>query len=212
MQLDRALYQATAKIIENAGGKWNRNARRHLFRSDPLALLGMIESGKTESQQQKFQAFFTPNELAMKVAKMADVKGKDILEPSAGDGALADACRELGAKSVCCVEINPECARGLDERFVTTEMDFLKLVPIPEWPFDRVVMNPPFTKGQDIKHVNHALQFLKPGGKLVAIMAGNDKSKWFDSLEWCYEIEDVPAGAFKESGTNVTTIIVTIHT
>ena len=73
-------------------------------------------------------------------------------------------------------------------------------------------MNPPFTKGQDIKHVNHALQFLKPGGKLVAIMAGNDKSKWFDSLEWCYEIEDVPAGAFKESGTNVATIIVTIHT
>ena len=35
--------------------------------------------------------------------------------------------------------------------------------------FDRIVMNPPFTNGDDIKHIMHALKMLKPGGRLVAI-------------------------------------------
>ena len=33
--------------------------------------------------------------------------------------------------------------------------------------FDAVVMNPPFYGRHYIKHVNHALKFLKPGGVLV---------------------------------------------
>ena len=36
--------------------------------------------------------------------------------------------------------------------------------------FDRIVMNPPFSRDQDARHVNHAFSFLKPGGKLVAIV------------------------------------------
>ncbi len=40
-------------------------------------------------------------------------------------------------------------------------------------------MNPPFANGQDIKHITHALRYLSPGGRLVAICANgprqNDK-------------------------------------
>ena len=47
--------------------------------------------------------------------------------------------------------------------------------------FDRIVMNPPFANGDDIKHIMHALKMLKPGGRLVAICANgprqNDKLK-----------------------------------
>jgi hypothetical protein len=32
-------------------------------------------------------------------------------------------------------------------------------------------MNPPFEKGQDIEHVRHAYDQLKPGGRVVAIMS-----------------------------------------
>ena len=37
--------------------------------------------------------------------------------------------------------------------------------------FDRVVMNPPFCRGRDLDHVRHALRFVAPGGRLVAIMS-----------------------------------------
>ncbi|HHK0428589.1 TPA: methyltransferase, partial [Pseudomonas aeruginosa] len=37
--------------------------------------------------------------------------------------------------------------------------------------YDRIVMNPPFSKGRDIQHVQHAYSLLKPGGRLVAIMS-----------------------------------------
>jgi hypothetical protein len=43
--------------------------------------------------------------------------------------------------------------------------------------FDRVVMNPPFDHGADIKHVEHARKFLKPGGRLVAVVANGPRQR-----------------------------------
>ena len=37
--------------------------------------------------------------------------------------------------------------------------------------YDRIVMNPPFERGQDAEHVRRAYSFLKPGGILVAIVS-----------------------------------------
>ena len=37
--------------------------------------------------------------------------------------------------------------------------------------YDTIVMNPPFEKFQDIDHVRHAFDLLKPGGRVVAISA-----------------------------------------
>ena len=86
-------------------------------------------------------------------------------------------------------------------------------------PYDRVVMNPPFSvpgRAQaDIDHVLHAFDLLAPGGRLVAIMSGgvcfreNVKSKAFRQLVVEYgEFLDVADGAFAESGTGVRTCIV----
>lgn len=36
--------------------------------------------------------------------------------------------------------------------------------------YDRILMNPPFSDGRDIQHVQHAYTLLKPGGRIVAIM------------------------------------------
>ena len=73
-------------------------------------------------------------------------------------------------------------------------------------------MNPPFTKNQDVKHVAHALKFLADGGVLTSIMGSNTTRKQFTDLIAGreYEITDVPAGAFKESGTSIATIILRI--
>ncbi|MBC2594905.1 RsmD family RNA methyltransferase [Ruficoccus amylovorans] len=218
-QLDRKLYEAVNKVLVAAGGKWNRSAKAHVFASDPRECLGLaLKSGKVTSKKQKLQAFYTPADLAARVVTLADVSGCTVLEPSAGAGALAKECKARGASHIDAVEINRDCEKQLDE--VCDDvflMDFLEMEPPPVLEHDRVVMNPPFTKNQDIAHVRHALKFLKPGGRLVAIMAGNTERKAFRDMMDAFAqssahpiIFELPAGAFKESGTNVQTIILTV--
>ena len=77
--------------------------------------------------------------------------------------------------------------------------NFLECPPQPE--FDRVVMNPPFYGKHYLKHVRHALKFLKPGGLLVAVLPGTA----MDSGELVGKWEDLPVASFAEAGTNVPT-------
>jgi len=75
-------------------------------------------------------------------------------------------------------------------------------------------MNPPFINGSDIKHIEHALKFLKPGGRLVAICADGPRQN--ATLKPIAEDsggfwEPLPAGTFKDQGTNVNTVLLTIE-
>jgi 16S rRNA G1207 methylase RsmC len=71
-------------------------------------------------------------------------------------------------------------------------------------------MNPPFADGADIKHILHARTFLNPGGKLVAICANGPRQQ--AALQpLASSWEPLPAGTFKESGTNVNTVLLTIE-
>lgn len=100
--------------------------------------------------------------------------------------------------------------------YIGEPTDFLTVEPDPV--YDRVVMNPPFGRQADIKHVSHALKFLKPGGLLVSVMASsvtfrsNKLTTDFRQLieERGGHIEELPEGAFKSSGTMVNTVIVVI--
>jgi hypothetical protein len=74
-------------------------------------------------------------------------------------------------------------------------------------------MNPPFADAQDIAHITHAMTMLKPGGRLVAICANgprqNDKLK--PLVEQAGEKwEPLPADTFRESGTGVNTVLLTL--
>jgi len=95
------------------------------------------------------------------------------------------------------------------------EGTFFDVVPTPI--YDKVVMNPPFEKQADIDHVLHAFKFLKPGGRLVSIMASsvtfreNKKTLDFKELVDLHGfIEHNLAGAFKASGTMVNTVTVVL--
>ena len=80
--------------------------------------------------------------------------------------------------------------------------------------FDRIVMNPPFENGADIKHIQHAMKMLKPGGRLVAICANGPRQQATlkplaeNSGGW---YEDLPAGTFASQGTNVNTALLLIQ-
>ncbi|MFS1522779.1 LPD38 domain-containing protein [Microbulbifer sp. 2304DJ12-6] len=162
----------------------------------------------------------TPPKLAKRVIDEADIQtGMEVLEPSAGHGALADAARDAGA-NVDTVEQSSNLREILEEKGHTlVGRDFMQLDSQKR--YDRIVMNPPFSKGQDADHVRHAYQFLKPGGRLVAITGrgihfrSDSKAqgfrKWLEDLE--STVSELPSGSFKDSlnSTGVETNLVVIE-
>lgn len=107
--------------------------------------------------------WFTPPELAAEIAIDADVRGRRVLEPSAGDGAIVQACLDAGADCVLAVEIDPAMAAKLRERFRdrnvdVVEGDFIALGFGPGEPldlsgFDVIAGNPPYDDGVDGDHL-----------------------------------------------------------
>lgn len=79
--------------------------------------------------------------------------------------------------------------------------------------YDRIVMNPPFSKGRDITHVRHAYDLLRPGGRLVAIIGegaffhSNKNAEsfrtWLDDLG--ATSERLPEGSFMDPALPVNT-------
>lgn len=220
-QLDRKTYTAVNDVLEAVGGKWNKKAKAHLFEIDAddaleqILLTGDVITKK--SIQQEYGFFPTPPHIVAMMMERANIRpGMACLEPSAGHGAIAGAMRDAGGDVECC-EVLPTNVTTLRERgFKTQETDFLTVQP--KQLYDRVLMNPPFAKQADIKHVTHALDFLMPRGRLVAIMSAgitfrsDGRTAAFNrKLEDLGAIvEPLPAGSFSESGTNVNTIMVTV--
>lgn len=227
-KLDRAQYTKVNTILEIAGGKWNRSAQAHLFAVDAdEALDCILLTGEIEDRKKDLQQFFTPPHLADQLVTFADIKPlMAVLEPSAGDGSLARAANAVGGR-VHCVELDVGLARGLVSiGFDTDQADFLSIRPgetggMAPPLFDRIIMNPPFTRQQDVQHVMHAFRFLRPTGRLVAIvsrMAGKHNNRWgLAFTEWMIQrgrnlvIHTVPAGTFRASGTMVETKILVVQ-
>lgn len=146
----------------------------------------------------------------------------DVLEPSAGLGAIACAVVPL-ARSVDCIERSAQLAGRLRATWAEAAgdvrcADFLEVEPNPILMYDRVLMNPPFSRGADIRHVTHALRFLRPGGLLVAVMSAGTEFRQ-DKAAAAFRdlaaarggrIERLPDDAFKASGTSVRTVLAVI--
>lgn len=227
-RLDRSLYAEVNSALEAIGGKWARKEKSHVFESDPAdAIDRVVTAGGFVDAKRDLQQFFTPVSLAAQLADRADVDGKIVLEPSAGSGSLASACRLAGAMDVQCVEIDPKLVVALRLRGFANviEGDFLRMKPGLEADAggiglqpSRIVMNPPFTRQQDIDHVLHAFRFLGAGGKLVSVMSAGvkfrstQKAKDFRAMiAKCGTIEDLPESSFRESGTDVRAVVVTME-
>jgi protein-L-isoaspartate O-methyltransferase len=159
------------------------------------------------------QLFPTPPELVARMVEIANIQpGHAVLEPSAGTGRILEALPCVRPNGyIQAVEINPTLAAMLEKSGHADDVvcfDFLEWAG-PE-KFDRILMNPPFENGADIKHILKARELLRPGGLLVAICAGGPRQK--EKLEPLTSLwEPLPAGTFQESGTNVNTVLLTIE-
>lgn len=222
-QLERPRYEAVNKVLTALGGKWHKAKKGHVFDDDDARdqLEAVIETGRYVNAKQLFGFFETPRDLASKVAELAQIEpGMSLLEPSAGKGSLVREARQRSADPIHAVETNRKYTadiRAAGARFIHVA-DFLTLTPDALGQFDRVLMNPPFARQADVLHVNHAKQFVKPGGILVAIMSSSwtfrsgSLAQQFRALverrgTWKHN----PPGAFKASGTGVQTTTVVLR-
>lgn len=115
----------------------------------------------------------TPAPLAARMWAALDVPSGafTVLDPSAGDGALLHFAPPTAR--VVAVEIHPLLCERLMEALTGAEVwsrNFLDATPEELGRFDRVIMSPPFRGDWDVRHVEHAAQFIAPGGRLVAVV------------------------------------------
>lgn len=252
-KLERKDYELLNKALEALGGKWSKKAPRgHHFLEDPSErIAAAIATGSYDCP--RLAGFFqTPEWLAKQMAEEAvAVVGRDarFLEPSAGGGRLVDALWATGARRITAIELDSgrsatlgthmlhlmyAAAEGQTNRSSCCGGDFLDFVEsgiatglhMPERAplvADAVVMNPPFNRGLDVKHVAAAisLQSRSEPGKpwcLRAIMSAGVRFRQdmatrklraaIDCLGGT--IEDLPEGTFREAGTDVRTVLVRI--
>lgn len=234
-QLDRKLYQRTNEALEAIGGTWNRKAKGHVFPGDPREAIAAASETGTVAHPNPYDFFETGEDLAERVAEeLGALPGDRILEPSVGEAALVrPIVRRLGVTpplgTLVLVEIDEKRfpalrAQGLGAH--VTQADFLTLTPMsPILPggaalglFDCIPMNPPFEKGSDTRHIAHAISFLAPGGRLVAIASAGlafrgDKAARALRAQisaWGGTIEELPEGSFRHAGTSVNTVLVVV--
>ena len=216
IQLDRKLYQDVAKKIELIGGKWDRKTKGFLFKQDPRELFEAIKNGENKNLKKEYQFFETPKELARQLVTFLELDTKTVLEPSAGQGAIVRAVNESRPQirvSHCeLMELNRMQFVG-DSELVGE--DFLAL-PL-DFQFDAVIANPPFAKNQDIDHFHKMLQHARK--KIICIMSNhwrfsqNKKETAFREFLEANQamVLDLPAGTFKDSGTNVSACVVVLN-
>lgn len=160
------------------------------------------------------QLFPTPRSLADEVVELADIQpGDKILEPEAGTGVLLDAVSgrvpnpERG--QITAVEINRALADRLERDFPNVRVICGNFLDASLGSFNKILMNPPFENGDDIKHIERASQLLIPGGRLVAICANGPRQQARLkplATEW----RDLPVDTFKQCGTGVLTALIVI--
>jgi predicted RNA methylase len=232
-QLDRKDYLKMKTVIEAMGGRWNRKAQCHLFDEPDVAsqLETVLATGVTTTA--KDLGFFRTQGKALEhLMHLARIEAGDrVLEPSAGEGDIVARILESGAAHCTAIEIDTGRAAKVMARrdpggceLMTLVADFLEVPPpaSQDRRFQRVVMNPPFAlpgrPRADLDHVEHALKWLAPGGRLVAIMSSgvtfrqDARTRRFNELVDDFEHgwTDLPDDAFKASGTGVRTVILTI--
>lgn len=229
-QLDRKLYLAVNEVLNRIGSTWDRRTKAHVFDVDPTERLEVVMNSGVLDPKVKTGYFPTPAVIVDRMIELADLNTRQlILEPSAGQGHIVKEILEhMDAHSqVLICENLPENVHILEELGLTVEGEFFEFVEECNESgesgllFDRIIMNPPFSpKQSDIDHVTAAYGLLAPGGILVAIMSAgvlfreNQKSVFFrDKIMKPHQtfLENLPSGAFKESGTQVRTILLRLE-
>ncbi len=207
----------------NAGATYNRST--FIFPNDAKPYIDRLMGGESVNIKKEFQFFGTPDKLADRLIMLAQINDHNaILEPSAGQGAILAAIKRacFSLALVDYYELMSENIAILEKNFSPASLkggDFLRESVGQTKRYDRIIANPPFSKNQDIDHIYTMWDCLAQGGRIVTIaskhwqFSTNKKETEFREFleENNAEIIEVNAGEFKESGTNIATVIIVLN-
>ena len=125
----------------------------------------------------------TPPEVAALMLDPLDLRGKTVLEPSAGKGDLARECIARGAHEVLWCETETELRRIIHGGKGLYQLcaDFLQVQAENVSHIDLIAMNPPFSA--DEAHILHAWEIAPPGCEIVALANWNTVSGHYRGLQ-----------------------------
>ena len=229
-KLDPKIYLACSKILQELGGKWKGGkTQATVFDTDAQPLIeAALGNGKVENRRTLLQAFFTKPSLALRMLQMLDLTEDDtFLEPSAGEGALVLPILSGGVKLpkiIVMTEIDERHhAKLLDlvERFKISSPDHPIaalcgdfLTQVVDYRPTAIAMNPPFTEGRALAHIQRAYDVLAPGGRMVAIAGEADFNTGKTAMpDWLNLVkalvEPVPPNSFENTSSGARMIYIT---
>ena len=169
---DKAAVAEAEKVLMAIGAV--KAGRHWQFDYDPTEVLDQVVCSGCIPDHKSHQFYPTPESVAALAVELAQIGPEHTcLEPSAGQGGLADMM--LSTRTTC-VEISDlHCQILKAKGYATVQADFLKFTS--DKPFDRIVMNPPFSEGRWQAHLQHAARMLAADGRLVAILPASAKGK-----------------------------------
>jgi hypothetical protein len=125
----------------------------------------------------------TPPEVAATMLDPLDLRGRTVVEPSAGSGNLVREALARGAQEVLTVEPEPKLRAILaaipDSRLIGN--DWLAVTADQISHVDLIVMNPPFSA--DERHILHAWEIAPPGCEIVSLANWNTISGYYRGLQ-----------------------------
>lgn len=138
-----------------------------------IAYQGWIDDYKS------YQFYPTKKDLADKLIDYASFEtGEEkVLEPSAGQGGLCSVI-PVNKENIDCVEISEINKLILTSKgYNIVANEFLSFSQKTKKRYDRIVMNPPFSKGRAKLHVEQAFKLLNENGNVSAIVPASFKDK-----------------------------------
>lgn len=221
---------------EGTGGKANdyQQEKATDFDRAKAVYFGIQKKNSRTKSQEGHDYFATPEPIGYKMVQWLQSKpGQSLLEPSAGDGAIARWMPDNTYNTVVepSRDLTPKLMRNVaGAKVVESTFENFDL----HNKFDGIAMNPPFGKGKDrggklaMEHVAKAYKHLKDGGRLIAIIPDGPAcqkrfDKWFYGDPEAKRKEDrgiadgvlmadihLPSVTFEREGTNVNTRMVVI--
>lgn len=204
--------QAEQLVEEAVKGVGGVPCRQNLFRwfefdYDPRPVIGELMVSGCLPDHVSHQFYPTREKLARMAVDYADIRdGHDVCEPEAGLGGIA---QYIPQDKLTCIEISAlHCAVLEAMGFKTIRADYLKWADEQPGPmFDRIISNPPFSKGRAELHMKASAAMLRPGGRLVAILPASLHRKDILGPGWSVDWQGPFTGEFEHTGVSVSLMI-----